>query len=324
MREALLERQRLGRDVLVVVREDEAAAVRVGGDPRAGRRTRSCRPRRRARRRTTRVVLPGAMWSAPLWPTRRTVTSGMPGTSRSCGCPPTWPRDRIGAPGRSAGTAARPCRRCGGSGSGCRRAPTAACAGGTRATIASASSSRTAPVGRQGSMRASKQPSTFHRLPIPAIVRWSSSASPIGRVGSSSRSRRRKRAASNSGARMSGPSWASCWSMRVRELGHQLQHRALELRPPRARRAAARARRRAPAPRAAVEHAPRARHAQVRVDRELALEAQEQVLAVRVDRSSRRGRPGARASRARPKRGCGVAISSGTWPARTGRMRFAA
>ena len=42
-----------------------------------------------------------------------------------------------------------------------------------------------------GSIPASKQPSIFHRLPMPAMIRWSIRASPIGRVGSSSRSRRR-------------------------------------------------------------------------------------------------------------------------------------
>ena len=36
-------------------------------------------------------------------------------------------------------------------------------------------------------------------------------------------------------------------------------------------------------------------------------------------------RPASRSSqRARPKRGCGVRSSSGTWPASTGRIRFAA
>jgi hypothetical protein len=65
-------------------------------------------------------------------------------------------------------------------------------------TIPRASSSVTLPVGRHGSMPASQQPSTFHRLPMPAIVRWSSSASPIGRVGSSWRRRLRKASSSKS------------------------------------------------------------------------------------------------------------------------------
>ena len=57
---------------------------------------------------------------------------------------------------------------------------------------------------------------------------------------------------------------------------------------------------------------------------EAALEAQEQVLAVGVDARAPRGPPAAPASGRAPKRGCGVAIASGTWPSSTGRMRFAA
>ena len=56
-----------------------------------------------------------------------------------------------------------------------------------------------------------------------------------------------------------------------------------------------------------VAHPPLAGHAQVRVDRQPALEAQEQVLAVRVDAGT--ARPSSRSGqRSRPKRGCGVAI----------------
>ena len=57
---------------------------------------------------------------------------------------------------------------------------------------------------------------------------------------------------------------------------------------------------------------------------QVALEAQEQVLAVGVDGLDRAARPRRSGQRSAPKRGCGVAISSGTWPARTGRMRLAA
>ena len=53
--------------------------------------------------------------------------------------------------------------------------------GRAASTIATASSSDTVPAGRQGSMPASKHASTFHMLPIPATVRWSSTASPIAR-----------------------------------------------------------------------------------------------------------------------------------------------
>ena len=110
-----------------------------------------------------------------------------------------------------------------------------ACAGGG-ATMASASSSETSPAGRQGSMRASKQPSAFHRLPMPAIVRWSSRASPIGRVGSSSRRRRRKRSVVELGREDVGPERGEALVEARARLRHQLEHRAVELhdlRPPR-------------------------------------------------------------------------------------------
>ena len=168
-------------------------------------------------------------------------------------------------------------------------------------TIASASSSETSPVGRQGSMRAAKQPSTFHMLPIPAIVRWSSRASPIGRVGSSSRSRRRKRSVSSSGASTSGPSRLRRWSKRVRESVISSSTGPLSwitVRSPRRSRSQARARR----PPGAVDHTPGAAHAQVRVHRQTAVEADEEVLAVGIDRgdgASRQSLLPARAAEAR-------------------------
>ena len=78
-------------------------------------------------------------------------------------------------------------------------------------------------------MPARKQPSDFHTLPMPARLRWSSSASPMPRVWSSWRSRSRKRRSSKLGASTSGPSAARRRSKRVRELGHQLEHRSVEL-----------------------------------------------------------------------------------------------
>ena len=73
--------------VLVVVGEDQRRVARRRAAWRAGRRTRSCRRPPPARRRTTRGVLPGAIRSAPLWPTR--LSADIPGTRRSCGCRPT-------------------------------------------------------------------------------------------------------------------------------------------------------------------------------------------------------------------------------------------
>ena len=78
--------------VLVVVGEHEPAVAQ-----RAARRTRSCRRRARAPPRSSRRVLPGATWSAPLWPTRH-HSPGTTGTSRSCGCR---------RPGRARGSACR-------------------------------------------------------------------------------------------------------------------------------------------------------------------------------------------------------------------------
>ena len=94
---------------------------------------------------------------------------------------------------------------------------------------------------------------------------------------------------SSSGARMSGPRPAIRRSRRVRESvisSSTGPSNCSTSRSPRRIRSHARARRARPL-RAAVEHPPGAGHAQVRVDRQPALEAQEQVLAVGVDRAHR-------------------------------------
>ncbi len=180
-------------------------------------------------------------------------------------------------------------------------------------TIASASSSDTSPVRRHGSIWASKQPSAFHRFPIPAMIRWSSSASPIGRVGSSSRSRRRKprlvelrgedvRAEHRQAAVEAGAA-----------VGHQLQHRAVDLRdehvlvaqdqPRVARRAASRRRGRATCRSSAGGCGSSARPRSAGTG------------ACRARRRERTARPASRSGqRSRPKRGCGVSIASGTCP----------
>ena len=107
------------------------------------------------------------------------------------------------------------------------------------------------------------------------------------RVWSSARSSARKRRSSKSSASTSGPSAARRRSKRVRALGHQLEHRSVELddlvlvgadHEPGAPRAP-------PPALAAPVDAPLSRHAQVRVQRQVALEADEQVLAARVDRA---------------------------------------
>ena len=152
-------------------------------------------------------------------------------------------------------------------------------------TIASTSSSLTSRTGRHGSTPAAKQPSLFHRLPMPAIVRWSSRASPIPRVGSSCRSRRRNSASSSSLGQDVGPERGQPLVEARARLGHQLQHRAAELDhvlPVMAHHEPGGGRRGAFRP-----HPPGAGHAQVRVDDQVALEADEEVLAVDVDRAHR-------------------------------------
>ena len=265
------------------------------------------------------------MWSAPLWPTR--LSAGTSGTSRSGGCRPTgrarWIERRPAARARPPGAAVdRP---------EAVLQPVERGLLHPRAALARRSPAPrrrdTSPAGRHGSIRAAKQPSTFHRFPIPAIVRWSSSASPIGRVGSSSRSRRRKRASSSSGARMSGPEAGDPLVEARARLGHQLEHRPVELHDLARRRAqdrsqARRGERGQRAPASSTRQDPVMRRCEWIV--EAALEAQEQVLAVGVDARAPRARQALGPAVARRSAGAACASSSGTWPASTGRMRLAA
>ena len=230
------------------------------------------------------VVLPGAMWSAPLWPTRRSVTSDMPGTSRSCGCRRPGRAPGSASRGRSAGTGGPPCRRRGGSGAGCRRAAERCMRGRHACTIASASASETSPIGRHGSM-----PRLEAALDLPQVADAGDRA--LVEHGVADRPRRvvLAQAAQEAlgvelGREDVGAEPAEALVEARARLGHQLEHRPVELHdrapsPPQHEPGGA-----GRAPRA-VEHAPRAGHPQVRVDREVALEAQEQVLAVRVDRA---------------------------------------
>ena len=161
-------------------------------------------------------------------------------------------------------------------------------------------------------------------LPMPAIVRWSSSASPIGarRVvlaqpaqeallvelaargcpGRAARAGGRSACATRSAARAPGRRTGRPRRASVRSTSH-------------ARRGGA-----APALAVAVG-APGAGHAQVRVDREVALEAQEEVLAVGVDGRDRAAGELLGPALAAQARAAACAISSGTRPSRTGRMR---
>ena len=199
---------------------------RARAGARAGRRTRSCRRRGRAPRRRTRACCRGRSGPRPCVRCASALTSWTPV------CRPVV----VALPAcADLGRAAARARLAGGAVDDleavlhavARRTP--ASAGGSRGRSRSASSSETSPVRRQGSIAASKQPSTFHRLPIPAMIRWSISASPIGRVGSSSRSRRRNACSSSSGARMSGPRPAMPLVEAGALVGHQLEHRAVDL-----------------------------------------------------------------------------------------------
>ena len=182
-------------------------------------------------------------------------------------------------------------------------------------TIATASASDTLPACRHGSMPASKQPSTFHRFPIPATVVWRSSASPIGRVGSSpaaagsARSRTPARGCRGPGRRCAGRSaHATPSSARApaRAAAGPPGRRARRL-PVRRRPALARG-----------PHLPRAGHAGASGwsgrPRSAGRGVAGAFTAVTARPRSRSGQ------RSRPKRGR-VASASGTWPASTGRIR---
>ena len=198
-------------------------------------------------------------------------------------------------------------------------------------TIASTSASETSPAGRHGSSSASKQPrtSTGCRCPRSCVV---SRASPIGRVGSSARRRAqeaRARRARRRGCR--GPAPASRWSKRARDAvtarapGRRTGRPRGWRRSPRARRARRAARAlavRVRAPRRYVAHAPVIRRCEwmtrspsKRRNRCLPCAS------IRLDRALPPRRCGQRSG---PQVLCGVSSSSGTRPARTGRMRFAA
>ena len=165
-------------------------------------------------------------------------------------------------------------------------------------------------------------------LPIPAMLRWSSSASPIGRVRivgaqpceeSARRVKRRapaRRARAPPGAGRTGCGPRSATPAAARRTA-----------PPRCRRRATPAMRatlRSPPPAALFVHAPDATHAQMRVDHEVALEAQEQVLAVRVDACDGPPRQALRPAVLPVARVWRSNLIGHLRPSRIGRIRFAA
>ena len=157
-------------------------------------------------------VFPRTIASAPLWPTR--ISAGIARTRRSSGSPrPGLPlAPRAAARARLAAATvdrARPASKP-------SRADCAMCSR-ANAMIALSCASLTSASWRHGSTAAAKHDSDFQMLPTPASVRWSSSASPTGRVGSSARSRASTSRASKRSPIMSGPSSARRGSKRRRD-----------------------------------------------------------------------------------------------------------
>ena len=154
-------------------------------------------------------MLPGAMRSAPLWPTRLSVWH--PGHQKVVRLSSPWPRGWIERRAAARARAARPCRRCAGSASAM---PSSADALHARAALRATIAQRLLVgdlAGRAPRVDARREAA----LDLPQVadagdVRWSSSASPIGRVGSSSRSRRRKRRSSKLGREDVGAEAARC------------------------------------------------------------------------------------------------------------------
>ena len=267
-------------------------------------------------------VLPGAIRSAPLWPTRRSgarLISDIPGTSMSCGCASPCPSGAgSAAPQRGHGCPA--CRTRAARSSAARRAPSAA----------SAAASPRRP--RAPPRRRPRPPAATDRPPPPSSPR-PSRCSRCRRRCAGRAARRRSRA---SGRRRAAARRKRSRVERRREhVGAERRQPLVEARArpsvissSAGRRTAttqrsparstihARARRCASAARRV--HAPRPDHAEVRVQHELAVEAAG-TGACRACRPRVTARPASRSGqRSSAWRGCGVRISSGTRPSSTG------
>ena len=225
MGEALVERRR-AVDVLVVVREQQPA---VAARRCSGSTSNSIMSTPAASAASNDAgVLPGTIRSAPLWPIA--PQRWHPGHQYVVRLSSPWPRARMRvAPQRGQGCAgvavddleARPA---------CRRAADSCMRGRVARTIASASSSATSPARRHGSTPAAKQPSAFHRLPIPAIdalVDQRVADRPRRVVLAQPAQERRPRRARARGCPARGR--AIRWSKRARGCGHQLEHRPVDL-----------------------------------------------------------------------------------------------
>ena len=194
------------------------------------------------------------------------------GTSRRCGC--RRPGRASGSACRSAGTADRPAG---------RRArslrPRSSEARISRAASPStrpSSSSLASPSARHGDSCACQSASAFHTFPIPATSRWSSRASPSSRLGCGAAQVRDHRGQVGRLAR-------GCPARAAGSRGASARAPARSRAGPRAR-SPRRTSHGLPcldAP--ALDHLPAAAHAQVAAQDDAALEAQEQVLADRLD-----------------------------------------
>ena len=282
-------------------------------------------------------VLPGAMWSAPLWPTRLArracgsgwaLTAGIPGTRTSCGCRRPGRARGSASPQRGQGRPRAAVDAVAAGAPGRRRARLAACAAAPGARMRehlvvgdvrpSVATDRRAPPSSPRTSRCSR----CRRSSAGRAARRRSAASGRPRAGAAGSA-----SSSSSGARMSGPRPAMRWSKRARASVEQLEHGPVELR---RRRASPRADHEPGAPRACAASARPARTCPTSPSSAGASAASGRPRsagtgACRRASTPRTARPASRSGqRSRAARGCGVRIASGTCPSSSGRIRCAA
>ena len=292
---------------------------------RAARRTRPCRTPAASAASKRRERVAGRDEVGALVADRASA-SGIRGTSMSCGC--RRPARGRGSARRSAGTGGRRGRRSAGARVWLPSRADCCMRGRVRRTIAQrlvvADVAGRAATGRP---RRRSSPRTSTGCRCPAIVRWSSRASPIGARRVVLAQPAQEAALVELGGEDVGPEAGEALVEARAGRGHAARARARRTarRRGRAARSTSHARRgeRAPALTVAVD-APRAGHAQVRVD-DAGRPRSAGTGACRGRRRPRpRARPAARASGRRRSAGGASASSSGTRPSSTGRIRLAA